>query len=340
MKKTVLVTGAAGFIGFHTALRLLRRGDRVVGLDNLNDYYDVALKKTRLRLLEEYADFSFVRADLCDAEAVDSTFRAHDIREVIHLAAQVGVRGSLDAPRAYVDSNVVGFLNILESCRHHSVRHLIYASSSSVYGSNTTVPFSVHHSADHPISLYAATKKSNELMAHSYSHLFGLPTTGLRFFTVYGPWGRPDMAIFRFAQAIIEGRALDVFGNGDMFRDFTFVEDVVEALVRVLDKPPERDAGWSSIAPDPATSAAPYRIYNIGNDRPVRLMDIIKELESALGREAQKKYLPLQPGDMQVTHANVDDLHRDIGYRPTTDLKVGIRAFANWFCDYYEVNCP
>ena len=337
MPRTVLVTGAAGFIGFHTALRLLRRGDHVVGLDNLNDYYDVTLKEDRLRLLRAHASFSCVWADLVDAEAVNATFCSHDIGEVVHLAAQVGVRASVEAPRAYVDSNVVGFLNVLESCRHHAVRHLVYASSSSVYGGNTKVPYSVHDRADHPISLYAATKRSNELMAHSYSHLFCLPTTGLRFFTVYGPWGRPDMALFLFARAIVEGRPIDVFNKGDMARDFTFVDDVVEGVVRALDKVAQPDPDWRSDAPDPASSAAPYRIYNIGNDAPVRLMDVIEALESALGRSAQKNLLPRQLGDMRVTHADVDDLQRDVGYRPATDLRAGIRAFADWFCDYYGV---
>jgi UDP-glucuronate 4-epimerase len=338
MPKTVLVTGAAGFIGFHTALRLLRRGDRVVGLDNLNGYYDVALKEDRWRLLEGQVGFSAVRADLVDAEAVDAIFRSHDVGKVIHLAAQVGVRASVDAPRTYVNSNIVGFLNVLECCRHHEVAHLVYASSSSVYGSNTKVPYSVHDRADHPISLYAATKRSNELMAHSYAHLFGLPTTGLRFFTVYGPWGRPDMAMFLFARAIVEGRPIDVFNNGDMVRDFTFVDDVVEGIVRALDKAPLADHDWSTKAPDQANSAAPYRLYNIGTDAPVRLMDVIEELESALGQTAQKNFLPQQPGDMRVTHADLADLQQGLGYRPATDLRSGIRAFADWFCDYYRVN--
>lgn len=337
MPRTILVTGAAGFIGFHTALRLLRQGDHVVGFDNLNDYYDVTLKENRLRQLEAHAGFTSVRADLVNAEAVSAVFQSSDIQLVVHLAAQVGVRASVEFPRAYVDSNVVGFLNVLECCRRHSVQHLVYASSSSVYGGNTAVPYSVHDAVDHPISLYAATKRSNELMAHSYSHLFDLPTTGLRFFTVYGPWGRPDMALFIFAHAIVEGRPINVFNNGDMVRDFTFVDDVVEGIVRVLDKIPLPDEKWSSAAPDPASSTAPYRIYNIGNDAPVRLMDVIEELESALGRTAQKNFLPQQQGDMQVTHADVADLERDIGYRPSTNLRSGIRAFADWFCDYYQV---
>jgi UDP-glucuronate 4-epimerase len=337
MSRTVLVTGAAGFIGFHTALRLLRRGDHVIGFDNLNDYYDVTLKEDRLRELEAHDAFTGVRADLVEAEAVAEVFRSFDVGLVVHLAAQVGVRASVEAPRAYVDSNVVGFLNVLECCRHHEVRHLVYASSSSVYGANTAVPYSVHASVDHPISLYAATKRSNELMAHSYSYLFGLPTTGLRFFTVYGPWGRPDMALFLFAQAIVDGRPIDVFNNGDMVRDFTFVDDVAEGVVRALDRVPRPDDGWRTVAPDPATSSAPYQLYNVGNDSPVRLLDVIKELEAALGRPAQIRFLPQQPGDMRVTHADVDDLQRDVGYRPTTNLRSGIRAFAQWFCDYYKV---
>jgi UDP-glucuronate 4-epimerase len=337
MSRTVLVTGAAGFIGFHTALRLLRRGDHVIGFDNLNDYYDVTLKEDRLRELEAHDAFTGVRADLVEAEAVAEVFRSFDVGLVVHLAAQVGVRASVEAPRAYVDSNVVGFLNVLECCRHHEVRHLVYASSSSVYGANTAVPYSVHASVDHPISLYAATKRSNELMAHSYSYLFGLPTTGLRFFTVYGPWGRPDMALFLFAQAIVDGRPIDVFNNGDMVRDFTFVDDVAEGVVRALDRVPRPDEGWRTVAPDPATSSAPYQLYNVGNDSPVRLLDVIKELEAALGRPAQIRFLPQQPGDMRVTHADVDDLQRDVGYRPTTNLRSGIRAFAQWFCDYYKV---
>ena len=337
MSRTVLVTGAAGFIGFHTALRLLRRGDRVVGLDNLNDHYDVSFKKDRLRQLEAHADFTEVRADLVDAEAVDATFRAYSIREVVHLAAQAGVRASVEAPRAYVDSNIVGFLNILECCRHHAVRHLVYASSSSVYGGNTKVPYSVHDRTNHPISLYAATKRSNELMAHSYSHLFGLPVTGLRFFTVYGPWGRPDMAMFLFARAIVEGRPIDVFNNGNMERDFTFVDDAAEGVVRALDRIPQPNPDWNSEAPDPASSSAPYRLYNIGNDAPVRLLDVIEALESALGRSTRKNLQPQQMGDMRVTHAAVDDLQRDTGYRPTTNLQAGIQAFADWFCNHYAI---
>lgn len=337
MPRTVLVTGAAGFIGFHTALRLLRRGDHVIGFDNLNDYYDVTLKEDRLRELEAHDAFTGVRADLVDAEAIADVFRSFDVALVVHLAAQVGVRASVEAPRAYVDSNVVGFLNVLECCRHHAVRHLVYASSSSVYGANTAVPFSVRDRVDHPISLYAATKRSNELMAHSYSHLFGLPTTGLRFFTVYGPWGRPDMALFLFAQAIVEGRPIEVFNNGDMERDFTFVDDIVEGIVRALDRPPRPDGDWNSDAPDTASSSAPYRLYNIGTDAPVRLLDVIEALESALGQTAQKTFLPQQLGDMRVTHADVNDLQRDVGYRPRTKLRDGVRAFADWFCDYYGV---
>lgn len=339
MTRTVLVTGVAGFIGFHAALRLLQCGDIVVGLDNLNNYYDVSLKKSRLQLLSEYAGFIAVHADVCDAKAVDAVFRDHDIRDVIHLAAQVGVRGSAEAPRAYVDTNVVGFLNILESCRRNAVRHLVYASSSSVYGANAMTPYSVHHGASHPLSLYAATKRSNELMAHSYSHSFGLPTTGLRFFTVYGPWGRPDMAMFLFARAIVERRPIDVYGNGNMIRDFTFVDDVVEALIRVLDKIPQLDKNTNSMdgISSPAMSIDPYRIYNIGNDAPVRIMQVIEELEAALGRKAIMNFLPPPVSDMQTTHADVDDLQREVGYRPETDLHTGIRAFINWFCEYHGI---
>ena len=335
MTRIVLVTGVAGFIGYHTALRLLDRGDDVVGLDNLNDYYDVSLKAARLRLLQEHARFRFLRADLVDRDAVEEAFTANPFTEVVHLAAQVGVRASVDTPRLYVDSNVVGFLHILECCRHYAVRHLVYASSSSVYGGNTKVPYGVRDGADHPINLYAATKRCNELMAHTYSHLFCLPTTGLRFFTVYGPWGRPDMAIFRFAHAIVEGRPLDVFNGGDMERDFTFIDDIVEGVLRVLDQPPARDEGWNANAPSPERSSAPYRLYNIGNASPVRLMDVIEALEAALGRLAQKNLLPMQPGDMRATHADVTDLVREVGYRPTTDLRVGIQAFVDWFCTYY-----
>lgn len=337
MPRTILVTGAAGFIGYHTALRLLQRGDHVIGFDNLNDYYDVELKHARLRKLEAYASFCDVRADLVDGEAVDATFRAHPIDEVIHLAAQVGVRASVETPRAYVDSNILGFLHVLEGCRHYGARQLVYASSSSVYGASTRVPYCVGDHASHPISLYAATKRSNELMAHSYAHLFGLPTTGLRFFTVYGPWGRPDMALFVFARAIVEGRPLELFNGGDMVRDFTFVDDAVDAILRVLDDPPATDSGWDSSASDPATSAAPYRLYNVGNDAPVDLTRVIEELEQALGRKADRRLLPAQPGDMRVTHANIERLHRATAYRPDTDLRAGIRAFADWFCNYYRV---
>lgn len=334
MPGTVLVTGATGFIGFHTSLKLLARGERVVGFDNLNDYYDVALKEARLELLEKHANFHTIRADLIDEGAVQETFSHYNIDEVIHLAAQVGVRTSVHSPRMYIDSNIVGFLNVLESCREHKVRHLVYASSSSVYGSNTKVPYSVQDRADHPINLYAATKRSNELMAHSYAHLFGLPTTGLRFFTVYGPWGRPDMAIFLFARAIVEGRPLDVFNHGDMMRDFTFVGDVVEGIVRVLANAPRRDSE------KPATSSfvgslAPYRLYNIGNDAPVRLLDVIEELEIALDRKAAMNLLPRQQGDMRMTHADVSSLKHDINYHPSTTLRVGIREFVDWFRSYY-----
>ena len=337
MARTVLVTGAAGFIGFHTALRLLERGEIVVGLDNLNDYYDVALKQARLGILREREGFHFRRADLVDRDAVEAVFAGHNITEVVHLAAQVGVRASVEAPRAYVDSNIVGFLHVLEGCRDYAIRHLVYASSSSVYGCNSKVPYAARDGADHPMSFYAATKRSNELMAHTYSHLFGLPTTGLRFFTVYGPWGRPDMAMFRFAHAIVEGRPLDVFNDGDMERDFTFIEDVVEGLLRVLERAPSADEHWNANAPSPERSSAPYRLYNIGNSSPVRLMDVIEALEVALGRRASKNFLPMQAGDMRATHAEVGDLVRDVGYHPSTDIRAGIQTFVDWFCGYYGV---
>lgn len=335
--RTVLVTGVAGFIGFHTAEHLLARGDAVVGLDSLNTYYDVSLKEARLDRLRGREGFRFLRTDLVDREALEDAFTNNPISDVVHLAAQVGVRASLEAPRVYVDSNVVGFLNILECCRHHAVRHLVYASSSSVYGGSAKVPYRVRDGADHPINLYAATKRANELMAHSYSHLFGLPTTGLRFFTVYGPWGRPDMAMFRFARAILEGEPLDIYNGGDMERDFTFVVDVVDALLRVLDRVPSRDASWDAEAPSPGSSSAPYRLYNIGNALPVRLTEVIDALEAALGRRARRNLLPMHPGDMRATHADVTDLEREIGYRPATDLRVGIQAFVDWFVDYYGV---
>ena len=323
--KTYLVTGAAGFIGFHTAKRLLERGDAVVGLDNLNDYYDVSLKEARLALLV-HPNFRFVKLDLADRVGMASLFEAETFDAVIHLAAQPGVRYSLKNPHAYVDSNLVGFVNVLEGCRHAKVPHLVYASSSSVYGANKEVPFSTDQRVDHPISLYAATKKANELMAHTYSHLFGLPTTGLRFFTVYGPWGRPDMSPMIFTKAIVEGTPIDVFNHGRMLRDFTYVDDIVEGVLRVAAR-----------IPDACETGARYKVYNIGNDRPVELGRYIEVIEAALGRKAVKRYLPLQPGDVLATHADVGELARDVGFRPSTPLEEGIAKFVAWYRDYYGV---
>lgn len=337
MARTTLVTGVAGFIGFHAAQRLLERGDWVIGLDNLNDYYDVTLKRSRLALLEAHESFLFVRVDVARADAVEQVFRNHAIDDVIHLAAQVGVRYSVDHPRAYIQSNISGFLNILEGCRHHDVRHLVYASSSSVYGSNTAMPFSVRDNVDHPISLYAASKKSNELMAHSYSHLFGLPTTGLRFFTVYGPWSRPDMALFLFAQAIVKGRPIDLFNGGDVQRDFTYVDDIVEGVLRTLDDVATPDPAWTSTAPIASSSSAPFRLYNIGTGTPVPVLAVVEELEKCLGKTAKKNLLPMQPGDMQATWAEVEGLAAKVGFQPKTGLKAGVRAFTDWFCEYYSV---
>ena len=334
---TVLVTGAAGFIGFHVAKRLLADGHQVVGLDNLNDYYDPTLKAARLAQLTPAQSFRFERVDLRDHAATASVFQHHRPERVVHLAAQAGVRYSLVNPHAYTDANVVGFLNVLEDCRNHRVEHLVFASSSSVYGANTKLPFSTRDNVDHPVSLYAATKKANELMAHAYAHLYGLPCTGLRFFTVYGPWGRPDMALFLFTRAILEDRTIDVFNEGRMQRDFTYVDDVVEGVVRVLARAASPDPGWSGDQPDPATSRAPYRIYNIGNDRPVELLRYIEVLEACLGKTARKNLLPLQPGDVPVTWADVDDLVRDIGYQPRTTVEEGIARFVEWYRAYYGV---
>ncbi|MEJ2471978.1 MAG: NAD-dependent epimerase [Desulfuromonadales bacterium] len=335
MAKTLLVTGAAGFIGYHLCERLLARGDRVVGLDNLNDYYEVSLKVDRLKNLKEKDNFQFVKADLADRAAIEKLFVDHVFTTVVHLAAQAGVRYSLTNPHAYVEANLVGFMNILEGCRHQRVEHLVYASSSSVYGANTRMPFSVHDNVDHPVSLYAASKKANELMAHTYSHLYGLPTTGLRFFTVYGPWGRPDMALFLFTRAILAGRPIDVFNHGRMRRDFTYIDDIIEGVVRVNDRPASADPQWSGDQPDPGTSAAPYRVYNIGNNQPVELMHLIETLEQALGQTAQKNFLPIQPGDVPATWANVDDLSRDVGFKPATPIEVGVQRFVDWYRGYY-----
>ena len=333
----ILVTGAAGFIGFHTARRLLERGDEVVGLDNLNEYYDVTLKRARLALLDAQAGFKFVKLDLADRGGMAELFAAERFDRVVHLAAQAGVRYSIEAPFTYTDSNVTGTLSVLEGCRHNAVEHLVFASTSSVYGANTKMPFSVHDNVDHPLSLYAATKKANELMAHTYASLYKLPCTGLRFFTVYGPYGRPDMALFLFTKNILAGKPIDVFNYGHHRRDFTYVEDIVGGVVAALDRVATPDAAWSGDAPDPATSAAPYRIYNIGNQQPVELMRYIEVLEECLGRKAEKNLLPLQLGDVPDTWADVEDLVADVGYRPSTPVEVGVRRFVEWYIEYYGV---
>ena len=335
--KKILVTGAAGFIGFHLSKRLLDHGVEVVGLDNLNDYYDPALKQARLDLLTPHPAFVHAHIDLADRRAMATLFKTHQFDAVMNLAAQAGVRYSLENPHSYVDTNLVGFVNILEGCRHSGVAHLVYASSSSVYGANTRMPFSVHHNVDHPLSLYAASKKANELMAHTYSHLYGLPTTGLRFFTVYGPWGRPDMALFLFTKAILEDRPIDVFNYGKMVRDFTYVDDIVEGVFRVIMRVPEVDPDWRSDDPDPATGACPFRIYNIGNNQQVELMRYIEVLEECLGKKAEKNMLPLQMGDVPATYANVEDLVRDVGFKPDTPVEEGIRKFVDWYREYYQV---
>lgn len=333
----ILVTGAAGFIGCQLALKLLERGDEVVGLDNLNDYYDVALKLARLDRLRQYEQFKFIRMDIADRPAIERFFVKERFQRVMHLAAQAGVRYSLINPHAYIEANIVGFINILEGCRHNRVEHLVYASSSSVYGANTKMPFSVHDNVDHPVSLYAASKKANELMAHSYSHLYGLPTTGLRFFTVYGPWGRPDMSLFQFTRNILVGKPIDVFNYGNHRRDFTYIDDIVEGIIRVIDKPAEENPNWSGGRPDPGTSRAPYRIYNIGCHRPVHLLTFIETLEHCLGKKAIKNMLPLQDGDVPDTYADVTDLVEDLDYAPATLLEEGIRNFVIWYKDYYRV---
>lgn len=333
----ILVTGAAGFIGAALSHRLLDRGDDVIGLDNLNDYYDVRLKEARLSRLQAKKGFTFVRASLEDRAAIEDLFRTHKPQRVVNLAAQAGVRYSLENPQAYIDSNIVGFTNILEGCRHHGVEHLVYASSSSVYGANTRMPFSVHHNVDHPVSLYAASKKANELMAHTYSHLFSIPTTGLRFFTVYGPWGRPDMALFMFTKAILAGKPIDVFNYGRHRRDFTYIDDIVEGVIRTLDHVAQPDPAWSGDDPDSATSTAPYRLYNIGSNRPVELLRYIEVLEDCLGRKAEKNLLPLQPGDVPDTYADVDALVQDVGYRPSTPVEEGVKRFVDWYRDFYKV---
>lgn len=332
----LLVTGAAGFIGFHTAKALLERGDIVIGLDNINEYYDVSLKHARLALLQNYDKFHFVKADLADRKAIEEIFEIEQPQRVVHLAAQAGVRYSLENPHAYIDANVVGFLHILEGCRNHNIDHLVYASTSSVYGANESMPYSVHQNVDHPLSLYAATKKSNELMAHTYAHLYQLPVTGLRFFTVYGPWGRPDMAYFSFCQKILAGEPIDVFNNGHHARDFTYIDDIVEGVVRIVDQPANPRTEWSGLQPDSASSKAPYRLYNIGNHQPVPLMDFIGCIEQALGIEAQKNFLPLQPGDVVETFADIEALQEAVQFTPKTSIENGIRYFVNWYKDYYK----
>ena len=333
----ILVTGAAGFIGMTTSLRLLARGDEVVGLDNLNDYYEVSLKENRLKRLTALPGFRFVKLDVGDRAGMEKLFAEEKFDKVIHLAAQAGVRYSIQNPHAYVDSNLVGFINVLEGCRHNQVQHLVYASSSSVYGGNTRMPFSEHDSVDHPVSLYAATKKANELMAHTYSHLYGLPTTGLRFFTVYGPWGRPDMALFLFTKAILEGRPIDVFNFGNMQRDFTYIDDIVEGVIRVMDRTAAANPEYDPIAADPATSNVPYRVFNIGNNNPVQLLDFIGAIENALGMKAEKRLLPLQDGDVPATYANTDLLNDWVGFVPGTSVEDGVGRFVSWYRDYYKV---
>jgi UDP-glucuronate 4-epimerase len=331
----VLVTGTAGFIGNAFAIRLLERGDEVIGVDNVNDYYDVRLKEARLARIKTHPAYTDIRVGLHERAAIEDVFARFKPQRVVNLAAQAGVRYSIKNPYAYVDSNLLGFVNILEGCRNHAVEHLVYASSSSVYGANTRMPFSVHDNVDHPVSLYAASKKANELMAHTYSHLYGIPTTGLRFFTVYGPWGRPDMAYFSFTRDILEGRPINIFNHGDMQRDFTYIDDIVEGVVRVLDKVPGGNAEWDGNNPDAGTSKAPYRLYNIGNNNPVRLMHMIEVLERNLGKTATKNYLPMQAGDVQATYADVDDLMRDVGFKPSTSIEEGLAAFTDWYQTFY-----
>ncbi|MCT7961874.1 NAD-dependent epimerase [Laspinema sp. D1] len=333
----ILVTGAAGFIGFHLSKALLARGDEVVGLDNLNDYYDVSLKQNRLAQLEDKPGFTFYKLDLGDHPAMANFFSHHNFDVVVNLAAQAGVRYSLENPHAYINSNLVGFTNILEGCRHSQVKHLVFASSSSVYGLNTKIPFSVHDNVDHPLSLYAATKKANELMAHTYSHLYGIPTTGLRFFSVYGPWGRPDMALFLFTKAILAGQPINVFNVGKMKRDFTYIDDIVEGVMCVLDKIPTPNPNWSGDLPDPASSKAPYKLYNIGNNQPVELIYFIEVLESCLGIQAKKNMLPMQPGDVPINYADLDELSEDVGFKPNTSIEVGVKKFVNWYREYYQI---
>ena len=336
LQKKILITGAAGFIGFFLCRKLLEEGYDVVGLDNLNDYYDPELKKARLAEIAAYSNFSFAKIDLADREEMARLFRENNFHVVVNLAAQAGVRYSLENPHAYADSNLIGFVNVLEGCRHTGVKHLVFASSSSVYGGNTNMPFSVHDNVDHPVSLYAATKKSNEMMAHAYSHLYGLRTTGLRFFTVYGPWGRPDMAYFLFTKAILAGKPINVFNNGNMKRDFTYIDDVIEGVARVIETPPAGISGWDHTNPDTATSWAPYRLYNIGNNQQESLLHFIEVLEDCIGKKAVKNYLPMQMGDVEATYADIDDLVSDMGFKPTTSIEVGLGRFVDWYREYYS----
>lgn len=336
----ILVTGAAGFIGFHTSVKLLERGEIVVGLDNFNDYYDVSLKEARARILGGYQNFRMERLDLADRAGVEALFERERFEKVVHLAAQAGVRYSIENPHSYIASNITGTLHILEGCRHNEVEHLVYASTSSVYGANSTMPFSIHQNVDHPLALYGATKKANELMAHTYSNLYALPTTGLRFFTVYGPFGRPDMALFQFTRNIIDGKPIDVFNYGKHRRDFTFVDDIVEGVIRTMDNTAQPNDDWDAADPDPGTSSAPYRIYNIGNQQPVELMDYIGAIEKCLGKTAEKNLLPLQPGDVPDTWADTSDLAEDVGYQPSTPVEVGVRKFIDWYLDYYQDELP
>jgi len=337
MKLKILVTGAAGFIGFHICQYLLNRVEEVIGIDNLNDYYEVSLKESRLELLKKNTRFKFLKIDISDKEAIEQLFKEYEFENVVHLAAQAGVRYSLENPHAYMESNIIGFLNILEGVRQHEIGHLVYASSSSVYGANTLQPFSEHHNVDHPVSLYAASKKSNELMAHSYSHLYGIKTTGLRFFTVYGPWGRPDMAYFKFVKSIFNGETIDVYNNGEMERDFSYIDDIVEGVVRAMDNPPSGNSSWTGEAPDPATSYANYRIFNIGNNNPVKLMDFIEAIEKAVGKKAEKNFLPMQPGDVLSTYADCSELEKEVGFKPSTPVQEGINKFVEWYRSYYKV---
>lgn len=331
-----MVTGAAGFIGAALTLRLLKRGDEVIGIDNLNDYYDINLKLARLETILHYANFKFIKIDISDKTKIEALFENEKFDNVMHLAAQAGVRYSISNPHAYIDSNIIGFLNILEGCRNNKIKHFVYASSSSVYGANTKMPFSVHDNVDHPVSLYAASKKTNELMAHTYSHLYGLATTGLRFFTVYGPWGRPDMSLFKFTQNILEGKPIDVFNYGNHRRDFTYIDDIVEGVLRVIDNPAQKNNHWDGNCPDPGTSLAPYRIYNIGNNNPVSLLNFIETLEKCLGKEAKKTLLPIQQGDVPDTYADVSDLISDFDYKPDTILEIGVRNFVEWYKNFYR----